>query len=117
MAILFKKYQRKLDINLVQHFIKTFGVYPPGTVVKLSDDSIALVISVDPSTILKPKVLLYNPDIPANQALLVSLAEHDKLEVVSVIKPEECPPRVYEYLGIQENMGFYLETIKKQSGI
>ncbi len=117
MAILFKKYQRKLDINLVQHFIKTFGVYPPGTVVKLSDDSIALVISVDPSTILKPKVLLYNPDIPANQALLVSLVEHDKLEVVSVIKPEECPPRVYEYLGIQENMGFYLETIKKQSGI
>ncbi|GAA3931206.1 HD-GYP domain-containing protein [Litoribacillus peritrichatus] len=116
MAILFKKYQNKLDIDLVQHFIKTFGVYPPGTVVKLNDESIALVISVDPSTILKPKVLLYNPDIPANQALLLNLAEHEKLEVVSVLKPNECPPRVYEYLGIQENMGFYLETIKKQSG-
>jgi putative nucleotidyltransferase with HDIG domain len=114
MAMLFKKYQKKLDIDLVQHFIKTFGVYPPGTVVQLNDESIALVISVDPSTILNPKVLLYNPDIPPNQALLVSLAEHDDLEVVKVLKPNECPPRVYEYLGIQENMGFYLEAIKKQ---
>ncbi|GLQ33451.1 HD-GYP domain-containing protein [Litoribrevibacter albus] len=113
MATLFKKYQGKLDIDLVQHFIKTFGVYPPGTVVQLNDDSIALVISVDPSTILNPKVLLYNPDIPPNQALLINLADHDNLEVVKVLKPGECPPRVYEYLGIQENMGFYLEAIKK----
>ncbi|MFC3152408.1 HD-GYP domain-containing protein [Litoribrevibacter euphylliae] len=114
MATLFKKYQGKLDIDLVQHFIKTFGVYPPGTVVQLSDESIALVISVDPSTILNPKVLLYNPDIPPNQALLIDLADHDNLEVVDVLKPNECPARVYEYLGIQENMGFYLEAIKKQ---
>lgn len=114
MAMLFKKYQGKLDGELVQHFIKTFGVYPPGTVVQLNDESIALVISVDPSTILCPKVLLYNPDIPPNQALLINLADHDNLEVVKVIKPNECPPRVYEYLGIQENMGFYLEAIKKQ---
>jgi HD-GYP domain-containing protein (c-di-GMP phosphodiesterase class II) len=114
MATLFRKYQGKLDIDLVQHFIKTFGVYPPGTVVQLNDESIALVISVDPSTILKPKILLYNPDIPANQALLINLADHDNLEVVKVLKPSECPPRVYEYLGIQENMGFYLEAIKKQ---
>ena len=113
MAILFKRYQKKLDINLVQLFIKTFGVYPPGTVVQLSDDSIALVVSVDPSTILKPKVLLYNPDIPANQALMINLADHDELEVTNVLKPGECPTRVYEYLGIQENMGFYLETIKR----
>jgi putative nucleotidyltransferase with HDIG domain len=116
MAILFKKYKDQLDTELVQHFIKTFGVYPPGTVVQLNDESIALVISVDPSTILKPKVLIYNPDIPANQALMVSLADHEELKVEKVLKPHECPPRVYEYLGIQENMGFYLEAIKRQNG-
>lgn len=115
MAILYKRYKDKLDTKLVQYFIKTFGVYPPGTVVQLSDDSIALVVSVDPTSLLKPKVLIYNPDIPANQALMVCLADHDELTVDKVLKPHECPPRVYEYLGIQENMGFYLEAVKRNS--
>lgn len=113
MAILYAKYTTQLDLKIVQQFIRTFGIYPPGTVVKLSDDSIGLVVSVDPKELLKPTLILYNPDIPANQALLINLSDHDKLEVANVIKPGECPPRIYEYLGIQENMGYYFDTVKK----
>lgn len=61
---MFTKLKGRLDSNIVQHFIHTMGVYPPGTVVELSDESVGLVVSVDPKNLLRPMLLLYNSDPP-----------------------------------------------------
>ncbi|MGL4505451.1 MAG: HD-GYP domain-containing protein, partial [Aeromonas sobria] len=52
---LYKLSQKKFDQNLVKLLIKVLGVYPPGSLVKLSDESIALVLSTEPTMPLKPK--------------------------------------------------------------
>jgi putative nucleotidyltransferase with HDIG domain len=106
MATMYSKFKDKIDNVLVQQFISRLGVYPPGSVVKLNDESVGLVISVDPQDKFNPEVLLYNPDIPPLQALIINLHEHSDLKIEDVLRPGQYPKRVYEYLGIEERLGY-----------
>ncbi len=112
MAHLFKTWAGKLDKDIVGAFIKAMGVYPPGTVVQLSDDNIGMVVSVDPEQLLRPRILLYNPDIPRQDALMVDLRERPDLEVKNVLKPNQFPARIYEYLGLSERLGYFHKNQK-----
>ena len=112
MAHLFKTWAGKLDKEIVGAFIKAMGVYPPGTVVQLSDDNIGMVVSVDPAQLLRPRILLYNPDIPRQDALMVDLRDRPDLEVKNVLKPNQFPARIYEYLGLSERLGYFHKTQK-----
>lgn len=106
LATMYSKFKDKLDHELVQKFISIMGIYPPGSVVSLNDESLGVVVSVDPKAMMTPEVLVYNPEIPANKALILNLAEHPDLKIVRVLKPSQCPKRVFNYLGIQERMGY-----------
>jgi HD-GYP domain-containing protein (c-di-GMP phosphodiesterase class II) len=112
MAVLFKVWADKLDREVVGAFIKAMGVYPPGTVVQLSDDNIGLVVCVDPAQLLRPRVLLYNPDIPRQDALMIDLRDRLDLEIRSVLKPSQFPARIYEYLGLSERLGYFHKSTK-----
>ncbi len=106
LATMYSKFKDKLDHALVQKFISIMGIYPPGSVVSLNDESLGVVVSVDPKAMMTPEVLVYNPDIPPNKALILNLTEHPDLKIVRVLKPSQCPKRVFTYLGIQERMGY-----------
>jgi putative nucleotidyltransferase with HDIG domain len=110
MATLYRSYRGRLDNRLVAHFIKAMGIYPPGTVVRLSNDDIGMVVSVDEHQLLRPRVVVYNAEIPRWNALMIDLRERSDLEVREVLRPGECPPAIYEYLGISERLGYFYET-------
>ena len=110
LAMMYSKYKDKLDRQLIETFIHILGVYPPGTVVQLNDDSIGLVITANSKAMLQPEVLLYNPDIPKEQAITVDLQEHEELSIKDVLRPSEYPSRIYEYLGIEERLGYLIEN-------
>lgn len=116
MAQLFQLYAGKLDKDLVGAFIKVMGVYPPGTVVQLNDENIGLVVSVDPAYLLKPRIILYNPEIPREQALMIDLLDRPDLEIKSALKPSEYPTRIFEYLGMQERLGYFYQTVQGDGG-
>ena len=109
LATLYKKFQGKLDPQLLELFIHTMGVYPPGSVVRLNDDSIGLVVAVNPRNILRPELLIYNPEVSRQEALIINLEEHAELAVEEVLKPGHYPSRIYAYLGIEERLGYFVE--------
>lgn len=109
LAMLYAKYRNRFETYVVETFVRTMGIYPPGCVVRLSDDSLGLVVAIDPQALLQPTVLLYNPDIPRTEALMVNLIEHPELTVTSVLRPGEYPARIYDYLGIEERIGYFFE--------
>ena len=109
MSILFAKYKEKLDSTIVQHFVQAMGIYPPGTVVQLSDGSIGLVTAVHSKTLLQPQILLYHPDIPKSEALHLDLRLHPELTITDALKQGDYPARIYEYLGINERTAYYYE--------
>lgn len=108
MAKLFAEFDGKLDSEMVHRFVRNLGVYPPGTVVQLNDGSIAVVISVNTESLLSPRILIYNPDIPAKQALMIELEEHSELSISHALKPGEYPVEVQDYLGLEDRVGYFI---------
>lgn len=46
-----------LDSDLTTHFIECLGIYPPGSLIEMSNGEVAVVIETDPNHKLKPKVI------------------------------------------------------------
>jgi putative nucleotidyltransferase with HDIG domain len=109
LAILYRHYQDKLDGDLIERLIGLLGVYPPGSVIKLNDDSIGLVISSNPKDSLRPMILIYDQDTPKEEAVIIDLTEHLDIQILEELKPRDYSPSIHNYLGIQERIGVMME--------
>jgi len=108
LAQLFKKEGAAFDPDLLQRFIKVLGVYPPGTFVSLSNGSVGLVVESHPQRLLQPLVMLYDPEIPRHEALMLDLKEAE-LAVESTLNPAALPLPVVEYLAPRGRIDYYVE--------
>ncbi|NOH82038.1 HD-GYP domain-containing protein [Vibrio sp. RE86] len=89
--------------------IKFMGIYPPGTVVQLSNDMVGLVISVNSRNILFPNVLIYDPSVPRTQAPIIDLAEKE-IKIVNAILPNKLPDKVREYLNPRSRISYFFDS-------
>jgi len=111
MSQMFKTMKGKLGSEEMGQLIKMMGVYPPGTVVQLTDDRVGLVMSVNSSQLLYPNVLIYDAQIPRLEAPVISLQE-GKLGVSKVLKPSQMPQAVYEYLNPRAQVSYFVQGDK-----
>ncbi|MBS1190761.1 MAG: hypothetical protein H6R10_2553 [Rhodocyclaceae bacterium] len=105
---LFRKEGQHFEPDLLQRFIKAMGVYPPGTFVALSNGANGLVIESNPTNLLRPLVMIYDPEIPRHEALLLNLEETD-LVVESAVSPATLPLEAVEYLAPRGRVDYYIE--------
>ncbi|MCF7501634.1 MULTISPECIES: HD-GYP domain-containing protein [unclassified Pseudoalteromonas] len=77
------------DSELVQRFIKCLGVHPVGSIVKLNNERLALVMEGNQDNPIKPKVkIFYNAKHKHHiTAKDVHLSEEHDLKIISSIKP------------------------------
>ena len=111
---MFKSEKEQFDNCLLQRFISYMGVYPPGTIVRLSNEVIGMVISVNPINSLKPTLLIYDPDIPKNEALIFDLSDDLSLSIAESVRPQELPNAIYDYLNPRVRVSYYLATEDRQ---
>lgn len=111
MRHLYKNEGSHFEPELLQRFIKALGVYPPGTFVTLSNGDTGLVVESDPANLLQPLVMLYDPDIPRTEALLLNLREAD-LTVEAAVSPATLPLPVVEYLAPRGRVDYYVEAVR-----
>lgn len=109
LAMLFRERQAHFDSELLAMFVKHMGVYPPGTVVQLSNGMIAMVISLNPNALLYPSVLLYDPDVPKNEAIIFDLADDKDVVISASIRPGKLSPEVYDYLSPRTRISYYFD--------
>jgi HD-GYP domain-containing protein (c-di-GMP phosphodiesterase class II) len=106
LATLFRSLAGKYDKALLSSMIKLLGVYPPGTVVQLSDGTLALVVSPG-ATSLQPRVLIYSPEVARDDAPTMDLADEPGLKVAEAIRPATLPPDVLEWLNPQQRLSYF----------
>jgi putative nucleotidyltransferase with HDIG domain len=114
MSALFKTMTGKLGTPQMSQMIKMMGVYPPGTVVQLSDQRVGLVMSVNSAQLLYPNVLIYDPQIPRLEAPIITL-EEGKLVIEKVLKPTSLPAEVYAYLNPRAQVSYFIQGENKSS--
>ncbi|CAM3182562.1 HD-GYP domain-containing protein [Vibrio mytili] len=101
-----KHLYKEENLNIL---IKFMGVFPPGTVVQLSNKMIGLVISVNASNLLFPNVLVYDPSVPRTQAPIINLAEKG-LKIVNAIHPAKLPEQIKEYLNPRSRISYFFDS-------
>jgi HD-GYP domain-containing protein (c-di-GMP phosphodiesterase class II) len=108
MSLLFAKEKQKFNGDKLTTFITNMGVFPPGTVVNLSNGFMAAVVSINSKSLLSPSVMVYDPQIPKSEALIIDLLEED-LQITGGLRPGSLPAEVLEYLNLGENVNFFFD--------
>ncbi|MCG9584509.1 HD-GYP domain-containing protein [Vibrio tubiashii] len=109
LSHLYKNCKHHYNNENLSLLIKFMGIYPPGTVVQLSNDMVGLVISVNAQNILHPNVLIYDPSVPRTQAPIIDLAEKE-IKIVNAILPTKLPDKVREYLNPRSRISYFFDS-------
>ncbi len=109
LSLIFAQAKSKFDTTMLNAFIRMMGVYPPGSMVQLTDDRYATVISVNSSRPLKPRVLVCEPSVPVEEALLLNLEETADLGIRRSLKPSQLPVAVQNYLSPRQRVVYFFE--------
>lgn len=114
MSFLFAKMKTKLDMQIFASFIRCLGIYPPGTIVQLSNDVIGMVIAVNQKNPLKPSLLIYDPEIPREEAIIFDMEDDPELSVVKSIHPTQLPKDIFAYLNPRSKMNYYMDNSSEE---
>lgn len=114
LSLLYAQRRSQFDEAALAALIRTLGVYPPGTVVRLSNESLGLVMSVNSAKPLKPSVLVYDPQIPKAEAAILDLSNED-ITISKCIRPGALPRQVFDYLSPRKRVTYYFDSASTNS--
>ena len=109
LSLIFAQTRSKFDASMLNAFIRMMGVYPPGSVVQLTDDRFALVTNVNSTRPLKPRVLVFDPLMPADEALHLNLEQHADLGIRRSLRAQQLPDDALHYLAPQQRVIYFFE--------
>lgn len=109
LSLIFAQTRSKFDASMLNAFIRMMGVYPPGSVVQLTDDRYALVTNVNSTRPLKPRVLVYDPTVPTDEALHVNLEHQADLGIRRSLRPQQLPAAALQYLSPRQRVIYFFE--------
>ncbi len=99
LSLIFAQMKTRFDNAVLAAFIRMMGVYPPGSVVQLSDGRYALVVSVNSARPLKPRVIVHEPAIAKEEALILDLEQKTTAGIRRSIRPDLLPRSSMDYLS------------------
>jgi hypothetical protein len=88
------------------------GVYPPGSVVQLTDDRHGVVIAVNSSRPLRPRVAVV--DSGDDELLLIDLESTPELGIRRSLRPMTLPAPVQERLGLRPRLAYFFEPASRE---
>ncbi len=107
LALMFSQLRNKFDSQPLNTFIRCMGVYPPGSLVMLSNEAYALVVSVNSSRPLKPQVLVHVPGMPPEETPLIDLEQEADLNISKSLKPGQLPREAMECLNPRKRTPYF----------
>ncbi|MDD1621177.1 MAG: DUF3391 domain-containing protein [Methylococcaceae bacterium] len=112
LSTMFAKLRNKFDQKLLQVFIRCLGVYPPGTIVQFSNGVMGMVVTVNTAKPMKPLVLIYDANIPRDEAILVDMEHEADANIAKAIRPAQVPWEIYNYLSPRKRVSYYFDPSK-----
>jgi len=109
LALIFAQLKSRFDATVLGAFIRMMGVYPPGSVVQLSDERYAMVVSVNSSRPLKPRLIVFDARVPKHEALVLDLETTPDLGIKRSLKPTSLPRAALDYLSPRQRMCYFFE--------
>ncbi|MDP3842810.1 MAG: DUF3391 domain-containing protein [Oxalobacteraceae bacterium] len=112
LSLMFTKLRSKFDPKLLQVFIRCLGVYPPGTIVQLSNGVIGMITTINTAQPMKPMVMIYDASIRKEEAILVDMQRETDINIAKAIRPAQVPREIYNYLSPRKRVSYYFDAGK-----
>lgn len=109
LATMYKHQKQLFSTEVVVALIHTLGVYPPGTVVSLSDGSFGLVLNINFKNRMKPLVLIYHPT-PGHEPHTVDLLQDPALTILRAVPREELPRPMVDFFRLKRWTGYFIQS-------
>ena len=115
LSQMFAQQRQHFDSAPLNMFIRCMGVYPPGTIVRLSDDTLGMVVSVNSSKPLRPSILIYDKAVPKAEAIIIDLMTETDINVAASLRPAQLSREVHDYLSPRKRTTYYFDSPKNES--
>lgn len=110
LSYLFASERKKYDGPTLNLMIKSLGVYPPGSVVQLSDGVYGIVILVNPQKLLRPFIMLHDKHVERHTPNILDLGAETDTSISKCVRVDQLPPEVAEYLQCRKRLSYYFST-------
>jgi len=110
LATMFARLKSKFDPRLLQIFVRCLGVYPPGTIVQLSNGLIGMVATINTAKPMRPMVVVYDEDVPKEEAILVDMDVEADVNIAKAIRPAQLPRDIFNYLNPRRQVSYYFDA-------
>jgi putative nucleotidyltransferase with HDIG domain len=111
LSYLYVKCRHTLWNEAVISLVKQLGVYPPGSLVHLSNQKVGIVTSVNMDKRLRPIILVYDEQQSPEEPIILNLAEEDEsLSIVQAIRPSELALKIRECLNPRRIISYFPST-------
>lgn len=96
--------------EVIVALIQVLSVYPPGTVVELSDKSIGLVISINLHARMRPLIIMYDPTVDQTNPNIANLSHDNTRSIARSIPRSELSHKVSDYLSLSRWTGYFINS-------
>ncbi|MEI6413007.1 MAG: HD domain-containing phosphohydrolase [Pseudomonadota bacterium] len=101
ISLMYARERSHYNNTVFTAFIASLGIYPPGTIVRLTDGRISSVVSINKQQLLRPRVLVFDPYIPKTEALILDLSE-EEVSIEISLRRQDLSPQVTGYFNLTE---------------
>ena len=108
LGLMFAHHKKWFNDELLKRFIKCLGVYPPGSIIRLSNRTLAGVISVNPNQPLRPYVKTIALD-GSSDGEVIDLREASNLNIVQCIKASQLPSEILKTTPPRQRVSYMLD--------
>lgn len=109
LSVIFAQRKSWFDPLVLGAFVRMMGVFPPGSVVQLVNDRYAIVVSVNSSRPLRPRVIVHDPRVPRDEAPVLDLEAMPELGIRRSLKLAQLPRDALDYLSPRKRICYFFE--------
>ena len=111
LSHLYVKMKNQCDFDVIQAFIATVTVYPPGSLVLLSDGTMGVVMKTNEQERMRPLLVLYKEGASQDEDLtLLDLSMHKDLSIEKTIDPKTIDPQIRTILTLSNLKGYFISS-------
>ena len=109
LSYLYVKMKNQCDFEVIQAFIATVTVYPPGSLVLLSDGTMGVVMKTNEHARMRPLLVMYTEGASQEEDLtLLDLSRHQELTIEKTIDPKDLDPHIRTLLTPSTLKGYFI---------
>ena len=97
--------------NIVESFIATVTVYPPGTLVRLTDENIGLVVKSNEHDRMRPLIMIYESGVSRDETTILDLSMEKECAIRESLNPSRVDPHILSSLTPGAITGYLITPI------